>query len=212
MTKSAPLLLVVASILIQHPGAAIAADSDYSDALKLKKQIEQMTGGKGSAAASEPAASAPASASLHLDAPARKPGWWEFAALGQSGKAIGKQNLCIGEGSEKVYSAFDQLTGEAMTGIPCTRREFTQTADGWAFETSCKPMDLPGFGDLTINAKGVILGDIATQYEVRQTVISGGTTMKGSILAAWKGDCPAGRKDGDLVDETGDLLLNVVGP
>jgi hypothetical protein len=161
MVRSIALLLCSSAFLVGLSSAALSADSDYSKALQQKKQIEQMTGGKGEAAP-EPAQAAPASNALHLDAPMRKAGWWEFAAVTQSGEAIGKQNLCIGEASEKVYSAFDQITGEAMTGIPCTKRDFQQTAEGWAFATTCSPGNLPGMGDLTMNATGTITGDIAT--------------------------------------------------
>ena len=181
MVRSIALLLCSSAFLVGLSSAALSADSDYSKALQQKKQIEQMTGGKGEAAP-EPAQAAPASNALHLDAPMRKAGWWEFAAVTQSGTAIGKQNLCIGEASEKVYSAFDQITGEAMTGIPCTKRDFQHTADGWAFETACSQGNLPGVGDLTMDAKGTITGDIATQYEVHQTVTSAGTTTPTSTL------------------------------
>ncbi len=211
MIRSVALLLCSSAVLVGASSAALSADSDYSKALELKKQIEQMTGGKGEAAP-EPAAGAPAANALHLDAPLRKSGWWEFAAIGQSGTAMGKQSLCIGEASEKVYSAFDQITGEAMTGIPCTKRDFQQTADGWTFETICSPGNMPGMGDLTMNAKGTISGDIATQYEVHQTVTSAGRTTTGVIQSALKGLCPEGRKEGDLVDENGDFLVNMIGP
>jgi hypothetical protein len=210
MIRSIALLLFSSAFLVGLCSAALSADSDYSKALQQKKQIEQMTGGKD--AAPEPAQGPPASNTLHLDAPMRKAGWWEFAAVTQSGTAIGKQNLCIGEASEKVYSAFDQITGEAMTGIPCTKRDFQQTADGWDFETTCSQGNLPGMGDLTMNAKGTITGDVATQYEVHQTVTSAGTTTAGTIQAALKGPCPEGRKEGDLVDESGDLLVNMIAP
>jgi hypothetical protein len=211
MIRSIAFLVCSTAILVGLSSASLSADSDYSKALELKKQIEQMTGGKGKAA-TEPTQGPPASNPLHLDAPMRKAGWWEFAAVGQSGTAIGKQNLCIGEASEKVYSAFDQITGEAMTGIPCTKRDFQQTAEGWAFETTCSPGNLPGMSDLTMNAKGTITGDLATQYEVHQTVTSAGNTMTGVIQAALKGPCPEGRKEGDLADESGNLLVNMIGP
>jgi hypothetical protein len=151
MIRSIALLLFSSAFLVGLCSAARSAGSDYSKALQQKKQIEQMTGVKD--AAPEPAQGPPASNTLHLDAPMRKAGWWEFAAVTQSGTAIGKQNLCIGEASEKVYSAFDQITGEAMTGIPCTKRDFQQTADGWDFETTCSQGNLPGMGDLTMRRR-----------------------------------------------------------
>ena len=101
MVRSIALLLCSSAFLVGLSSAALSADSDYSKALQQKRQIEQMTGGKGEAAP-EPAQAAPASNALHLDAPMRKAGWWEFAAVTQSGTAIGKQNLCIDEASEKV--------------------------------------------------------------------------------------------------------------
>jgi hypothetical protein len=188
--------------------SALAEDSPYSDALKLKQQIEKATGGN---TASETAAATPSAApSLHIDAPKRDAGWWEFASFGQSGNPMATQYLCIGDASEKIYSAFDQLTGELMTGSPCAKRDFKQEGEGWAFETSCNPFDLPMMGDMSINAKGTIAGDMARQYEVQQTVTSAGTTTTGVIKATWKGPCPEGRKEGDLVDASGEFLLNVI--
>jgi hypothetical protein len=67
-----PLLLLVL-VLTGLASVAVAEDSTYSDALKLKKQIEQMTGGK---LAPETAAGEQQQPeqSLHLDAPKRDAG------------------------------------------------------------------------------------------------------------------------------------------
>src|SRR4051794_1355283 len=40
----------------------------------------------------------------------RRDGYWEFASIGASGTVMGKQFLCIGDGSEDKYSIFDQLS------------------------------------------------------------------------------------------------------
>jgi hypothetical protein len=205
---SAPLLLLILA-LIGLSAAAAAEDSPYSDALKLKKQIEQMTGAKPAPEAAGDQQQPPDPA-LHLDAPKREAGWWEFVAVGSSGNTIATQHLCIGEASERVFSAFDQLTNEPMTGVPCKQRDFKQDGSGWSFETACDPIDLPGLGDLTIRAKGTITGDIARAYEVQQTATSAGTTMTGGIKATLKGPCPAERKEGDLVTGDSDFLLNVL--
>jgi hypothetical protein len=201
MIRSIALLLFSSAFLVGLCSAALSAGSDYSKALQQKKQIEQMTGVKD--AAPEPAQGPPASNTLHLDAPMRKAGWWEFAAVTQSGTAIGKQNLCIGEASEKVYSAFDQITGEAMTGLArsgtSNRPRMAGTSRRRAVRATCR-------------AWAISPCDVATQYEVHQTVTSAGTTTAGTIQAALKGPCPEGRKEGDLVDESGDLLVNMIAP
>jgi hypothetical protein len=204
-----PLLMLVL-MLTGLVSTASAEDSSYSDALKMKKQIEQMTGRKLAPEAATGDQQQPADPALHLEAPRREAGWWEFVAVGASGNTIGTQHLCVGEASEKVFSAFDQLTNEPMTGVPCTQRDFKQDGAGWSFETTCDPINLPGLGDLTIRAKGNINGDMARAYEVKQTVISAGTTMTGSIKATLKGPCPADRKEGDLVTGESDFLLNVL--
>ncbi|MGE0653558.1 MAG: hypothetical protein AB7P12_17715, partial [Alphaproteobacteria bacterium] len=207
VTMSRVLSILAAAGWLGASTPSWSADSSYSDALKLKQQIDQQTGG-GAKSSGPPAGNA--TNPNHIDAPKRKAGWWEFAAVSAAGSPMATQNLCVGDASEKVYSAFDQITGELVTGTRCSKRDFHKDGAGWAFDTKCSIMEMPGLGDFSTAAKGMIVGDISSKYEVRQTVVSSGQTTTGVIKAAHKGACPAGRREGDLVDSGGTLLVNML--
>jgi hypothetical protein len=134
-------------------------------------------------------------------APKRLDGYWEFASIGASGTVMGKQFLCVGAGSEEKYSIFDQLSELG----DCSKKEFTRTPTGWSFETRCSMMNV------TTVQKGIIAGDFQSSFRVDQTVTqtSGGGT-KGAVVGRRVGDCPGKYKPGDLVDDDGSTITNVL--
>ena len=134
-------------------------------------------------------------------APKRRDGYWEFNSIGASGTVMGKQFLCVGAGSEDKYSIFDQLSELG----DCSKKEFTRTSTGWSFETRCSMMSV------TTVQKGVIAGDFQNSFRVDQTVTqSPGGGMTGAVAGRRVGDCPGKYKPGDLVDDDGSTLTNVL--
>jgi hypothetical protein len=134
-------------------------------------------------------------------APKRRDGYWEFASVGASGTVMGKQFLCVGAGSEDKYSIFEQLSELGN----CSKKEFTRTPTGWNFETRCSMMNV------TTVQKGVIAGDFQNNFRVDQTVSqTSGGGMTGAVVGRRVGECPAKYKPGDLVDDDGSTILNVM--
>jgi hypothetical protein len=122
---------------------------------------------------------------------------------------MGSQNLCINEATEAKFSAFDQITQERLIGTKCSKADFRQTGFTWTFETACDTGISAEMGGGMLTSKGTISGDIHTKYEIRLTVTQAGRTMNGTVKAAWKSACPAGRKPGDLA-VNGDTMLNLL--
>lgn len=157
--------------------------------------------------AAGPAPATPGNA--HRGAPQRRSGWWLFTSQTQSGHSLGKQELCITPETEARFSAFDQVTQERLLGQKCSKADFRPEGAGWTFETACDtgiPADLGGG---IVTSKGQFSGDLQQRYEIRMTVRQAGETHTGRVSAAWQGDCPAGRKAGDLVID-GDDTVNVL--
>ena len=153
--------------------------------------------------ASQGAGADPTPASVAMTAkgaPRRADGYWQMASFTETGAPMSTQFLCVGGGSEEKFSVFDQL---AMVG-DCSKKQFTRTATGWSFETRCTLMD-----HLTVQT-GAIRGDFQNGFRVDQTVTQGATAIKGSIRGQRTGDCPAQFKPGDLVDEHGGKLGNML--
>jgi hypothetical protein len=149
-------------------------------------------------------ASAPSAGDAHLGAPKRRNGWWEFtAATGSS-----RQNMCVAEATEAVFSAFDQITQAPLLGYACSKTDFHKSGGGWAFDVACDTGIPAAIGGGVVTSKGTISGDISTRYEVQMSVAQAGETRNGTVKAEWKGACPAGRKAGDLV--TGTTVVNVL--
>jgi hypothetical protein len=146
--------------------------------------------------------SADAGPTAHRGAPMRKSGWWQFNPEGQESRG---QYLCISEATEAKFSAFDQITQEALLGYKCSTAQFTRSGDGWAFDTACDTGISESLGGGVMTSKGTIKGNIRTNYKIAMTVTQAGQTNNGTIVAAWKSECPSGRSPGDLVD--GDMLL-----
>ena len=134
------------------------------------------------------AAVTPANAPLTPSgAPKRRAGWWSFAMAGDS---VPRNELCVGEASERKYSTFDQIADPAL----CSKREFHRAGPGWAFSNTCD------FGGGPVTAQGTITGDLTSHYTIAQTVSSDAADVTTNTLEArWTGPCPAGKKDGDMV-------------
>src|SRR5690606_9671404 len=119
----------------------------------------------GDAVAAEPASggTSPTAAS---DAPKRRAGWWEFR-MGLDRDSPSEEELCVGERSETVFSAFDQLASPDW----CSARDFHREGDGWAFTTLCEY----GVGEYTsgpVTTIGTITGDLTSDYVIHQKVSS----------------------------------------
>ena len=134
-------------------------------------------------------------------APRRADGYWEMAAVSDTGSPMRKQFYCVGGGSEEKFSLFNQIS--PLDG--CSKNEFTRTATGWTFETRCKLLDQE------TAQTGHISGDFQNQFRVDQTVTQGSSELKGVIHGKRTGDCPAQFKPGDLVDDSGHKLGNMLG-
>jgi len=57
-----------------------------------------------------------------------------------------------------------------------------------------------------VTGTGQFSGDMQQRYEIRMTVTQAGESRTGRVSAAWQGQCPAGRKVGDLVIDGGDTV------
>ncbi len=166
------------------------------------KSSGSTAGGAGKDGSGNAAAPSPAKLVLTSSgAPQRRDGYWEIVSVSESGSPMSKQFLCVGAGSEDRFSVIDQL---ASVG-DCSKKDFTRTATGWAFETRCTLMDKE-----TVQT-GSISGDFQQAFRIDQTVTqSPDTTIKGSIIGRRIGDCPAKFQPGDLVDQDGDKLGNML--
>jgi len=142
-------------------------------------------------------------------APQRHSGWWEFSSMTTTGRSLGTQGLCVSPATEAKFSAFDQITQERLIGNRCSRVDFKHGSDGWTFDVACDTGISADLGGGIVTSKGVIKGDISTRYHVQMTVIQAGETHQGTVEAAWKGACPAGRKPGDLAVD-GSVEVNVL--
>jgi hypothetical protein len=138
--------------------------------------------------------------SVHIAGPKRNAGWWEFTDVAQNGDELAKTHLCVGERSEAVYSAFDQISGDT-----CTSKRFEKNAGGYSYTTVC---GVPGMNKVT--TKGTLTGDIATAYimdEVKDISVGGDRARRTARLIA--PTCPAGYVDG-VASTMGDMLKSSV--
>lgn len=148
-----------------------------------------------------PSQSTPTNVALNAKGePKRRDGYWELASFTEQGAPMQKQYLCVGGASEEKFSLFDQVDAAG-----CGKQGFKRTASGWSFEMSCKTP----YSDTA--QKGTIAGDFQGGFLVRQTVTQNGTTMTGSIRGKRAGECPAQFKPGDLVDDHGSKIGNMLG-
>jgi hypothetical protein len=133
-------------------------------------------------------------------APKRADGYWALKNIGGGGTVVGTQRLCVGDGSEERGSIFDQIA----LNVNCSRYDFEQTAAGWEFDTVC------GKAPMVSESKGKISGDFAKSYKIEMTVTEDGLTLSRTIEARNGGACPAGVMPGDLMDEKGGKVTNIL--
>jgi hypothetical protein len=136
---------------------------------------------------SAPAAAAPASP------PKRKPGLWQQTMTADGHSMTSR--VCTDEAFEQKA---DWAAGNAMPGA-CTQ-SVTPAAGGWRFHSEC---DL-GSGGKSVT-EGTATGDFGGRYEVKATTTVTGASVpqmnragEVSILAEYKGACPAGWTAGDM--------------
>ena len=133
-------------------------------------------------------------------APKRADGYWALKNIGGGGTVIGTQHLCVGGDSEERGSIFDQI---ALI-VNCSTYDFKRTDAGWDFNTVC------GKAPMVSEAKGKISGDFAKSYKVEMTVKEDAVTQSRTIEARHGGACPAGVAPGDLMDEKGGKITNIL--
>ncbi len=133
-------------------------------------------------------------------APKRADGYWALKNVGGGGTVIGTQHLCVGGNSEERGSIFDQIA----LNVNCSTYDFKQTGAGWEFTTVC------GKTPMVSTSKGKISGDFAKSYRVEMTVEEDGLTLSRTIEASNGGACPAGVAPGDLMDEKGSKVTNIL--
>lgn len=133
-------------------------------------------------------------------APRRADGYWALKNVGGGGTVIGTQHLCVGGGSEERASVFDQIA----LNVNCSTYDTKQTDAGWEFDIVC------GKPPMVSENKGKISGDFAKSYRVEMTVKEENITLSRTIEASNGGACPAGVAPGDLMDEKGSKVTNIL--
>ena len=133
-------------------------------------------------------------------APKRADGYWALKNIGGGGTVIGTQHLCVGGDSEARGSIFDQIA----LNVNCSTYDFKRTDAGWDFNTVC------GHAPMVSETKGNISGDFAKSYKVEMTANEGDVTQRRTIEASNGGACPAGVAPGDLMDEKGAKIANIL--
>ncbi len=142
---------------------------------------------------------APAASSVaQTDAgPTRKPGWWEMQ-LTLSGPTPSPAHqvvrMCTDATTDKVQSPL----GVNMNGNGCPPVKTARTATGWTVAGSCNT------GQMTITASAVATGDFNDRYHVDIDThldpppAPQAAEVKIAMDAHWLGECPAGKKPGDI--------------
>ena len=148
------------------------------------------------AAALLPAASSLAQTDASL---ARKPGWWEMQLLisGPTPEPIHQtMHVCTDAGVDKVQSP---LGVNMNAGGGCgAGAKVVRTATGWTVSGSCDT------GQMKITADAVATGDFNDRYHVDIVThmdpppAPEAATVKIAMDARWVGQCPDGKKPGDV--------------
>ena len=149
------------------------------------------------------AAVAPMASSLaQTDAgPARKPGWWEqqLVISGPTPEPIHQtMRICTDATVDKVQSPL----GVNMNGGGCPQPKVARTATGWTVSGACDT------GTMKISADASATGDFSDRYHVDAVVrmdpppAPQAAEVKIAMDARWVGQCPAGKKPGDVETET----------
>jgi len=147
-------------------------------------------------AGAEAAKPAVAANPVSLTAPKRKAGLWEQQMTTQGMQQTA--SLCVDPASEGEMAAFGQQMAKE---IKCTQQAFNRRLDGaLEFQSTC-PMGDSG----TVSSKGVVTGDFNSSYKMEMTSTTTGARvehMNGArqmtLVATWKGPCPADMKPGDI--------------
>lgn len=149
------------------------------------------------------AALVPAASSLAQtdDRPTRKPGWWEqqMVISGPTPEPIRQtMHICTDAAVDKVQSPL----GVNMGGSSCPAVKVGRTAGGWTISGSCDT------GTMKVSADAVATGDFNDRYHVDAEVkmdpppAPQAADVKVAMDARWVGECPAGKKPGDIEMET----------
>lgn len=133
-------------------------------------------------------------------APKRADGYWALKNVGGGGTVIGTQHLCVGGDSEEHGSIYEQIA----LNVGCSTYDFKRTDVGAEFHTVC------GKAPMVSESKGKISGDFTKSYKVEMTVTEDGLTLSRTIEASNGGACPAGVSPGDLMDEHGSKVTNIL--
>jgi hypothetical protein len=148
-------------------------------------------------------ASVPAASSLAQTdaAPTRKPGWWEqqLVISGPTPEPIHQTlHICTDPSIDKVQSPL----GVNMNGNGCPPVKIARTAAGWTVSGMCDT------GQMKISADATATGDFNDRYHVDAVVhmdpppAPQAAEVKIAMDARWVGQCPAGKKSGDIEVET----------
>ena len=134
-------------------------------------------------------------------APRRADGYWQMNSFTSEGSPMMKQYYCVGADSEEKYSLFDQLT---IMGN-CDKSDFKRTSAGWNFDIQCAIMDQK------MAQTGTIVGDFRNSFAMTTSVVeNGGSPRTGRIEGKRVGECPAAFKPGDLVNDAGRKMMNLL--
>ncbi len=136
-------------------------------------------------------------------APVRKPGFWETTMTMEGPHAhVMVTKVCTDAALERRTAMF----GGANPGKDCSVHEMHRTAGGFAFRSVCKRHDV------TTTTAGKATGDFNSLYRVESTTrISAASGPPGRerhmvMDNRWLGACPAGRKPGDLILPSGEVM------
>ena len=143
----------------------------------------------------------PAVSSLAQDqeqaAPTRKPGWWELQLVisGPTPEPLHQtQYACTDAESDKKQSPF----GINMTGSGCPAPKITRMADHWMVSAACDT------GQMKVSADATASGDLNDRYHADIAVhmdpppAPQAAVVRIGMDAHWVGQCPAGKKPGDV--------------
>ena len=145
------------------------------------------------------AALGPASSSLAQDQaePSRKPGWWEMqvAVMGPTPEPIHQTlHMCTDAAFDVRQSPF----GVNMSGDRCQPMKIARSGSGWTIAGACDT------GQMKITANAVATGDLNDRYHVDIDTrmdpppTPQAASVKVAIDAHRLGECPAGKKPGDI--------------
>ncbi len=195
---------LLAAALLAGSGPARGSEQEVRKGDDSAKRLREATkGANGGVAAARPSGPAAPAHPNHRSAPARRAGWWEFAAAPSKEKPLDAYQLCIGPRSEQRLSAFDQIADPEE----CGKAELKKAGAGWSFVGTCEYED-----GIAATIKGTISGDFQKAYTVELTITpqDAGAARQITMTARYLGSCPAGRKEGDEV--TGGTVKNVLEP